>query len=66
MTTLLPMTESAADVMADVEAEADEATPGCGCCIPPPGAGAKAKVLAELAGRREAIDRRLQGLSPRS
>ena len=61
MTTLLPMTQPAAGSEA---AEADDATPGCGCCVPPPLAGAKAQVLAELASRREAIDRRLQGLSP--
>jgi hypothetical protein len=62
MTTLLPMTEPTVGP----EAEAEDATPGCGCCIPPPGAGAKAQVLAELASRRDAIERRLQGLSPRS
>ena len=61
MTTLLPVTDLAAG--AELDAEAD-ATPGCGCCIPPPGAGAKDKVLAELQGRRDAIERRLGGLKP--
>jgi hypothetical protein len=62
MTTVLPMAEP----IAGAEVEADDATPGCGCCVPPPGAGAKAQVLAQLASRREAIDRRLRGLSPQS
>jgi hypothetical protein len=61
MTTLLPITGPAAGA----ETEADDATPGCGCCIPPPGAGAKDKALAELQGRREALERRLQGLTSR-
>jgi hypothetical protein len=58
MTTVLPETH------VEAPAPADDATPGCGCCIPPPGAGAKAQVLAELASRRDAIERRLQGLTP--
>ncbi len=62
MTTLLPMT----DPTAGVDVESDDATPGCGCCIPPPGAGAKTQALAELASRRDAIERRLQGLTPRA
>jgi len=56
MTTVLPTPT------VDTGAEADDATPGCGCCIPPPGAGAKDKVLAELQARREGLDRRLRDL----
>jgi hypothetical protein len=54
MTTLLPTpTDSAVD----------DAAPGCGCCIPPPGGDAdRAKALAELQARRDAIERRLAGL----
>jgi hypothetical protein len=63
MTTVLPMT-----VEPDVEPDADagDGTPGCGCCIPPPGAGAKNKVLAELAARKADLDRRLEHLSARA
>ena len=48
---------------ADSEARADEATPGCGCCIPPPDTAAKK--MAELQARREAVERRLRGLRDR-
>jgi DNA-binding transcriptional MerR regulator len=43
------------------DARAEEAGPGCGCCIPPPGASAE-RELRELQARREAVERRLRGL----
>ena len=46
-------------------AEATEAAPGCGCCIPPPDAAqaeGRRQALEALAARREAVERRLQGL----
>jgi hypothetical protein len=48
------------------EAEAGEATPGCGCCVPPPDAAqaeGRRLALEALQARREAVERRLQGLS---
>jgi hypothetical protein len=57
VTTLLPTSTE--------DAEVQDAGPGCGCCIPPPGGSAqKDKALAELQARREALDARLQGLRP--
>lgn len=50
MTTLLPAQTQ--------EREVRDATPGCGCCIPPPDA-AEARV-AELEARRERLERRLR------
>ena len=47
-----------------VEAEVQEGTPGCGCCIPPP--DTVDKRVAELEARRERLDRRLRGLTLRS
>lgn len=38
-----------------------EATPGCGCCLPPPDAMAD-RGLAQLLARRERLERRLEGL----
>lgn len=41
------------------------ATPGCGCCVPPPDAAraeGRRQALAALEARREAVERRLQGL----
>lgn len=43
------------------EAEAQEATPGCGCCIPPP--DTVDKRVAELEARRERLERRLRRLT---
>ena len=40
-------------------------TPGCGCCVPPPDASqaeGRRQALEALQARREAVDRRLQGL----
>ena len=60
------MTNVLIPVTTDADTEADDATPGCGCCVPPPDA-AKAEgrrlALAALEARREAVERRLQGLS---
>jgi hypothetical protein len=42
--------------------ESAEATPDCGCCIPPPDATDKDRALAELQARREAVERRLGAL----
>jgi hypothetical protein len=39
------------------EADVEEATPGCGCCIPPP--DTVDKRVAELQARRDAVERRL-------
>ena len=47
-------------------ARAAEAGPGCGCCLPPPDASlpeGRQLALAELQARRDALERRLQGLS---
>jgi DNA-binding transcriptional MerR regulator len=55
MTTLLPTPIEAG--------EAQDATPGCGCCIPPPGSAEKDRAVAELQARRDAVERRLRGLS---
>ncbi len=60
MTTLLTTTTDEAD------AQATDAEPGCGCCIPPPGASAKDVVLAELQARRDAVERRLGGIRHRA
>lgn len=55
MTTLLiPQTREA-------HAQAEEATPGCGCCIPPPDSADKR--VAELLARRERLERKLHRLS---
>jgi hypothetical protein len=46
-------------------ARADEAGPGCGCCLPPPDASlpeGRQQALAELQARRDALQRRLEGL----
>jgi hypothetical protein len=43
----------------------EDATPGCGCCVPPPDAAqaeGRRQALAALEARREAVERRLQGL----
>lgn len=64
MTTVLPMTTELA-MTVEADADAGDGTPGCGCCIPPPGAGAKDKVLAELAARKADLERRLERLSAR-
>ncbi len=39
-------------------ARAEESTPGCGCCIPPP--DTVDKRMAELLARRERLERKLQ------
>lgn len=58
------MTNVLIPVTAGAEATED-ATPGCGCCVPPPDA-AKAEgrrlALEALEARRETVERRLQGL----
>ncbi len=44
---------------------AEDAAPGCGCCVPPPDAAkaeGRRQALAALEARREAVDRRLAGL----
>ena len=56
MTTLL-IPETAAT-------RAEESTPGCGCCIPPPDTAAKR--VAELLARRERLDRKLATLPARA
>ncbi len=43
------------------EARAEEPTPGCGCCVPPP--DTLDKRVAELLARRERLDRKLQRLA---
>jgi hypothetical protein len=51
-------------VIAGVEATED-ATPGCGCCVPPPDASqaeGRRQALEALQARRDALERRLQGL----
>lgn len=57
-TTLAPVTP--------VEVKAEEAGPGCGCCIPPPDASAKEEAMASLQARRERLERRLAGMSKRA
>ena len=60
------MTNVLIPVTAGTEAEADDATPGCGCCVPPPDAAqaeGRQRALAELQARRDALERRLKGLS---
>ena len=45
--------------------QAGEAAPGCGCCIPPPDASlpeGRQRALADLKARRDALERRLEGL----
>ena len=45
--------------------QADTAGPGCGCCLPPPDASlpeGRQQALAELQARRDALQRRLEGL----
>ena len=47
------------------EGQAQGAGPGCGCCIPPPGASmpeGRQRALADLQARRDALERRLKGL----
>ena len=47
------------------DARAGDATRGCGCCIPPPDASVpegRDRALAELEVRRDALERRLEGL----
>jgi hypothetical protein len=58
------MTNVLIPVATDAEATED-ATPGCGCCIPPPDAAqaeGRRLALEALQARREAVERRLQGL----
>ena len=43
----------------------ENATPGCGCCLPPPDASlpeGRQRALAELQARRDALQRRLEDL----
>ena len=59
------MTDLLTPVTAAAEATED-ATPGCGCCIPPPDASqveGRRLALEALQARRDAVERRLQGLS---
>ena len=59
------MTNVLIPVTAGAEATED-ATPGCGCCVPPPDASqaeGRLRALAELQARRDALERRLKGLS---
>ena len=49
-------------------AQAGEAGPGCGCCLPPPDTSQPAgrqQALAELQARRDAIERRLRAVRSR-
>ena len=58
------MTNVLIPVTAGAEATED-ATPGCGCCVPPPDAAqaeGRRQALAALEARREAIERQLQAL----
>ena len=58
------MTTMLIPVTAGTEA-AEDATPGCGCCVPPPDAAqaeGRRLALEALQARREAVERRLQGL----
>lgn len=60
------MTTVAIPVTAGTETPAEDAGPGCGCCVPPPDAAeaeGRRQAIAALAARREAVERRLQGLS---
>ena len=56
------------DVMITVTAgavAAEDATPGCGCCVPPPDAAqaeGRRQALEALQARRDAVERRLRGL----
>jgi hypothetical protein len=43
-----------------VETQAQETTPGCGCCIPPP--DTVDKRMAQLEERRERLEARLRRL----
>jgi hypothetical protein len=55
---LIPVTAGDAEV-------AEDATPGCGCCVPPPDAAkaeGRRQALAALEARREALEARLKGL----
>jgi hypothetical protein len=59
------MTNVLIPVTAGAEATED-ATPGCGCCVPPPDAAqaeGRRLALEALQVRRDALERRLQGLS---
>lgn len=59
------MTNVLIPVTAGAEPATDEATPGCGCCVPPPDAAeaeGRRQALAALKARREALERRLAGL----
>jgi hypothetical protein len=59
------MTNVLIPVTAGAEATED-AAPGCGCCVPPPDASqaeGRRQALEALQARREAVERRLQGLS---
>lgn len=58
------MTNVLIPVIAGAEATED-ATPGCGCCVPPPDASqaeGRRQALEALQARRDALERRLQGL----
>lgn len=59
------MTNVLIPVTAGTGASTDDATPGCGCCIPPPDAAqaeGRRLALEALEARRAAVERRLQGL----
>lgn len=60
------MTNVLIPVTAGTDADtAEDATPGCGCCVPPPDAAraeGRRLALEALQARREAVERRLQGL----
>jgi len=65
MTTVLPTTVFPTGAEADAGAEAGDAAPGCGCCIPPPDASTadgRQQALAALTARRDALERRLQSM----
>ena len=55
MTTLLTP-----DTGDPLDARAEDASPGCGCCIPPPDTADRR--VAELVARRDRLDRKLQRL----
>lgn len=59
------MTNVLIPVTPDAGAPPEDATAGCGCCVPPPDAAqaeGRRLALAELQARRDALERRLRNL----
>ena len=54
------MTTVLTDRTTEVETRAEDATPGCGCCVPPP--DTVDKRVAELQDRRARLERTLRRL----